>query len=222
MATLYWKWYNSDNSPNEVHMEQDNFFCVTCNRAVSARSASRHKSEMKHEVWHFDPSSNSLTEPYGKRKLPRGVRKTLGDIVGLPNKLKFDTDGQAYFQQHYKGYKPEKEPLVFILYPDGTVRDMRIYDPGLAVYYQVFKEKLNYNGTLPEFICDCVQSLIKNSGFEMALVPRSQGRIYEEAGRLVEEGKLNIKWVEGEAKLEIPKAKRRSRKPNPKRTGNKK
>jgi len=195
---------------------QFTYQCRTCQKdSLTERTARNHKTK-GHDVLRLNTETGVLEPAFDPNfpknpKAPKGGRpKKVTPIpinpqatVEVGKALALDSEGGGYLLQHYSGFKREEEEQVFVIFSNGRVRDFRLQFSDAFPYYQLFKNKLGYGGTFPEFLYDAVESLVKLSGFELALVPRAQNDVYNEVGRLLSEGQLAVSWDSGELKLEV-------------------
>lgn len=112
-------------------------------------------------------------------------------------------NGDEHIKEHYQGYSKDGESFLFVMHPDGRVRDLRLEYPLLYPIFQLMRDKQGYKGDFPQFVSDAVETLFANAGFELALVPKSQSIIYEQAIKLLNEGKLELVNQEDTVALEV-------------------
>lgn len=108
--------------------------------------------------------------------------------------LTADITGKEAILDGYKGYEQDKEAYLFIRFPNGRIRDFRLEEPLLYPIFQLMRNERGYKGNFPQFMADAVETLFANAGYELALVPKSQGVIYREVTKLVREGKLRLEY----------------------------
>jgi len=170
-----------------------NLRCETCGKNLKPRQAAEHH-KLGHEVWYIDSRAGEPTRRYGERA-PHAFRRRTLPITG---------EGDEHIREHFKGYQKDEEDIVFILSKDGRIRDMRLEEPLLYPIYTMSRKYLNYKGTFPQFLIDCVETLFATAGYELAMSPKSQRLVYEEVARLKEEGKVVVRYdEEGKLKLEV-------------------
>lgn len=111
--------------------------------------------------------------------------------------------GDEHIKEHYQGYSQDGESFLFVMHPDGRVRDLRLEHPLLYPIFQLMQKERGYKGDFPQFIADAVETLFANAGYELALVPKSQSYVYGEVTRLLNEGKLELITEEDKVTLEV-------------------
>lgn len=130
--------------------------------------------------------------------------KTRG-APSIPGPPLMGAKGDEHIKEHYQGYSKDNESFLFVLHPDGRIRDLRLEHPLLYPIFQLMRDQRGYGGDFVQFMADAVETLFANAGYELALVPKSQGIIYQEVVKLLEEGKLELVTNEDTVTLEVKK-----------------
>jgi len=130
------------------------------------------------------------------------------DALAMPGEMKPGTSpigvsGDEHIKEHYQGYSKDGESFLFVMHPDGRVRDLRLEYPLLYPIFQLMQNERGYKGDFPQFISDAVETLFANAGYELALVPKTQGIIYQQVVELLREGKLELVNQEDKVTLEV-------------------
>lgn len=172
--------------------------CLSCNHEFPSRDAAvKHRQRTHHRCAGVDVNTGEILDEIGKG---RGGAK----VITLPvKKAPIGATGDQHIEEHYKGYSKDKESYLFVMNPDGTIRDLRLAQPLLYPIYELMKKERGYLGDFPQFIADAVETLFANAGYELALAPKSHGLVYEEVTRLLQEGKLELVHEEGQVRLGV-------------------
>ncbi len=128
--------------------------------------------------------------------------KTTG-APSIPEPLLMGVKGDEHIKEHYQGYSKDSESFLFVMHPDGKIRDFRLEQPLLYPIFQLMRDQRGYKGDFPQFMADAVETLFANAGYELALTPKMQGLVYQEVIRLLNEGKLELVTNEDEVTLEV-------------------
>lgn len=128
--------------------------------------------------------------------------KTRG-APSIPGPPLMGAKGDEHIKEHYQGYSKDNESFLFVIHPDGRIRDLRLEHPLLYPIFQLMQKERGYGGDFPQFIADAVETLFANAGYELALVPKSQSYVYGEMMRLLKEGKLELVNEEDKVTLEV-------------------
>lgn len=136
-----------------------------------------------------------------KPKKKKGKRDSTAEV--LEKKPQIGTKGDEHIKQHYTGYSKDGESFLFVIHPDGGIRDLRLEYPLLYPIFELMQKERGYGGDFPQFMADAVETLFANAGYELALVPKTQGVIYQEVVRLLGEGKLELVTEENKLTLEV-------------------
>ena len=157
--------------------------------------------------------SNLLLHPCTGKRILRLIDKETGEelaknmkqayakglIAKKPSKAEvpegkpsIGVSGDEHIKEHYQGYSKDGESFLFVMHPDGRVRDLRLEHPLLYPIFQLMQNERGYKGDFPQFMSDAVETLFANAGYELALVPKSQSYVYGEVTRLLKEGKLEL------------------------------
>jgi len=131
-----------------------------------------------------------------KQAVKLGFVEKQEEPTGKPKTPPIGAEGNEHILEHYKGYAKDKERIVFILDENGKITDLRMEEPLLYPIFQLMRKERGYKGDFPQFLADAVETLFANAGYELALVPKSQSIIYNEVMRLLNEGKLMLKYGE--------------------------
>ena len=123
-----------------------------------------------------------------------------------PKKPEITAVGDEQIREQWKGYEPDGNNIVFILNSDtGKIIDFRLKYPLVFPMYELcLKEPISYGGSFDQFLADMIESMFAACGWELALAPKSQAKVYDEVLRLREEGEINVSYdEEGKIKLEV-------------------
>lgn len=172
--------------------------CLSCDRDLPSRGAAvKHRQRTHHRCAGVDVNTGEIVDEIGKR---RGGAKV---VTLAPRKPPISPTGDQHIEEHYKGYSKDRERYLFIMNPDGGIRDFRLAQPLLYPIYELMKKERDYKGDFPQFIADAVETLFANAGYELALAPKSHGLVYQEVTRLLQEGKLEFVHEEGQVILGV-------------------
>jgi len=131
---------------------------------------------------------------------------TAAAAAATPPKPKITGEEGEEILTQVTGFQTEDEALLFIFDPrTRKVRQFRHkYPDAVPMYHKCLEEPINFKGSFDEWLYSMVRTLLVAMGWEYSLVPRSQGLIYNDVKRLIEEGalKLNIDG-DGNPKLEV-------------------
>lgn len=160
------------------------FYCKSHEKRLKEKQAREHH-KAGCEVWYMDPESGELTRRYGEKQGSKVVSPP-------PRRPIISAEGDEHIKEHVKGYSKDGENYLFVLHPDGTVRDFRLEQPLLYPIFELMKRERSYKGDFPEFIADAVETLFANAGYELTLAPKSHNMIYQEVLKLIEKGDLEL------------------------------
>lgn len=148
--------------------------------------------------------ANNIVQAQSKGLIPRkdkGKKPSKAETSG--KKPSIGVNGDEHIKEHYQGYSKDGESFLFVMHPDGRVRDLRLEHPLLYPIFQLMRDQRGYGGDFVQFIADAVETLFANAGYELALVPKSQSVIYQEVVKLLEQGKLELVTNEDTVTLEV-------------------
>jgi len=163
------------------------YHCFECKYDFRTRDAAvKHRQRYHHRCGGIDANTGELLDEIGKARAPAKV------IAPPLRRPVISAEGDEHIKEHVKGYSKDGENYLFVLHPDGTVRDFRLEQPLLYPIFELMKSERSYKGDFPEFIADAVETLFANAGYELTLAPKSQGMIYQEVMKLIEKGDLEL------------------------------
>lgn len=174
------------------------YHCFECKYDFRSRDAAvKHKQRYHHRCGGIDANTGELVDEIGKGRGPAKV------VAPPPRRPVISAEGDEHIKEHVKGYSKDGENYLFVLHPDGTVRDFRLEQPLLYPIYELMKRQRSYKGDFPEFMADAVETLFANAGYELALRPKSETLIYQEVLKLIEKGDLELVYEGDEVRLGV-------------------
>lgn len=173
--------------------------CPQCNNYLfkTREGAYKHRQRYGHRVVGIDANTGEIIEEIGK-----GRPGPKSPLTLAAKKPAISAKGDEHIKEHYKGYSKDGERYLFIMSPDGTIRDFRLEQPLMWPIYELMR-KGDYKGDFPQFIADAVETLFANAGYELTLTPKSQSAMYDEVIRLLKEGKLELAYEGQEMRLGV-------------------
>jgi len=142
-----------------------------------------------------------------KREIQAGGSPPDRKLVAVaPPKPKITGEEGEEILTQITGFQTEDEALLFIFDPrTKRVRQFRHkYPRAVPMYLDCLKPPINFKGSFDEWLFTMAHSYLKAAGWEYAMVPRSQGQIYEEFKRLLKEGSIKLDFDEdNNPKLEV-------------------
>ena len=124
--------------------------CPQCNNYPfrTRDGALKHRQRYGHRVVGIDVETGEIIEEVGKgRPGPKPIATPL-------SKKPLSATGDEHIKEHYKGYSKDGERYLFVMNPDGTVRDFRLEHPLVYPVYELMKKERNYGGDFPQFMAD--------------------------------------------------------------------
>lgn len=191
---------DSGQAGQETGQEQRElvYHCFDCNRDFPSRDAAvKHRQRYHHRCAGIDANTGEPVDEIGKA---RGMAKV---VTPPPRRPIISAEGDEHIKEHVKGYSKDGENYLFVLHPDGTVRDFRLEQPLLYPIFELMKKERSYKGDFPEFIADAVETLFANAGYELTLAPKSQSLIYQEVLKLIHQGELELVHEGDEVRLGV-------------------
>lgn len=183
--------------------------CLTCGASEAPTGKAymefiRHRCTGARKVWLVDKDTGELLANNTKQAIAKGLlAKKAPKTEVTEKKPAISADGDEHIKEHYQGYSKDKERYLFIMYPDGRIRDFRLEHPLIPSIHEVMKKEIDYKGDFPQFIADAVETLFANAGYELTLAPKSQSAMYDEVIRLLKEGKLELAYEGQEMRLGV-------------------
>jgi hypothetical protein len=174
--------------------------CPQCNNYPfkTRDGAVKHRQRHGHRVVGIDAETGEVVEEVGKGQPgPKPI------AAPPPKKPLISAKGDEHIKEQFKGYSKDGERYLFVMNPDGTIRDFRLEHPLVYPVYELMKKERNYGGDFPQFMADAVETLFANAGFELALRPKSETLIYQQVVRLLEEGKLELVYEGSQLRLGV-------------------
>jgi len=109
-------------------MVTGDFYCKTRTLQMRARAAGKHHNQ-GHDMWHFDVEAGAFSYRYGEKP----------SVAPAKPKASFDisADDSKRIKQQAKSYRKDGFDTVFILFTDGSIRDMRLEYPLLIPIYEL-------------------------------------------------------------------------------------
>lgn len=174
------------------------YHCFNCKYDFRSRDAAvKHRQRYHHHCAGIDVNTGEILDEIGKGRGPAKV------VSPPPRRPVISAEGDEHIKEHAKGYSKDGESILFVLYPNGTIRDLRFEQPLLYPIFQLMKKEREYKGDFPQFIADAVETLFANAGYELTLAPKSQSMIYQEVMRLLDQGQLELVCQEDQVTLGV-------------------
>ena len=163
--------------------------CPQCNDYPfkTREGAKKHRQRYGHRVVGIDAKTGEIVDEIGKGRPGPKAPLTLA-----AKKPAISAKGDEHIKEQFKGYSKEGERYLFIMNPDGTIRDFRLEQPLLWPIYELMRRERGYQGDFPQFMADGLETLFANAGYELTLAPKSQRVIFDEVTKLLKEGKLEL------------------------------
>lgn len=173
--------------------------CPQCNNYTfkTRDAAYKHRQRYGHHIVGLDNGGNIVEEIGKGRPGPKAIAALAAKKPAISG------TGDEHVKEHFQGYSKDGESFLFVMHPDGRIRDLRLEQPLLYPIYELMRKERDYKGDFPQFIADAVETLFAGAGYELTLAPKTQGAMYDEVIRLLGEGKLELAYEGEEMRLGV-------------------